>query len=170
MNRSKRDYKKKVNLEELSDEQLLEFIDSVDSDDDIYSSDDSVNDPDYIVDNIEPDTTAELSKSDENAIDNCIDVMNEAETTDAFVEAINFSMNISEIPSSTLVMDVAAVETVDTEGPSSSTPTTTNARFKPAKRARSPLPTVETTGPLVQPSAGGFTGEGIYGHLYILFI
>lgn len=152
MDRPKRRYKKRVNLEELSEEQLMEFIDSVESDVDSVGSDDSVADPDFVFDSI-------LSESDEQAIEACTDEMNEAENTDAFVQAINLSLNLNELEapaaSSTFVHDVAAletVETVETQEPSTSTAT------RATKRGRSPLPTVEATGPSIQPSVGGFDG------------
>lgn len=163
MDRCKRNYNKKFNLEKLSDDQLIEFINSVESEDEIYSSDDSVFDPDYVVDNIEPDSLDELPKNDEQATEECIQEMNEAETTDAFLQAVNLSINISEIEnpaaSSTFVLGIAADETE--QEPSTSTAIITNSRLKSPKRARSPLPTFEATGPSVQPTAGGYTGGGI---------
>lgn len=122
-----------------------------------YDSDDSVADPDYVDDNIEPDT---LDEGDEQVITECIHEMNAAETTDAFIGAINLSLYLSAIEpagSSTFLQDVAADETVETQEPS----TSNASKTKTPKRARSPLPTVETTGPTVQPTTGGFTGGGM---------
>lgn len=39
-------------------------------------------------------------------------------------------------------------------------PSTSTSRFKPPKRQRSPLPEIQSTGPSIVPSAGGFTGTG----------
>lgn len=195
MDRCRRSYKKRVNLNELTDDELLEFIDSVESENEMYDSDGSVTDPDYVIDHIKPDDTLldvdeqeimegideknaadiknaiedginiktddTLSLIDEQAIMEGIEEMNAADNTDAFIQAINISMNISDIEQLThsFLIDDVAVETIETQ-PTTSTGIATNTLFKPAKRCRSPLPTVEDTGPKIQPTAGGFTGGG----------
>lgn len=128
MDHTKRAYRKKINLEVMSDEQLMEFIDSVESEDQSFDSDDSIPDATYVFDNIEPDALPE----DDQIIAECIHNMDAAETTDAFLQDINLSMDITSAPS-------------------------TSASFT-SKRARSPLPTAEATGPSVQPNPGGFVG------------
>uniref|UniRef100_A0A6P7F6E7 Uncharacterized protein LOC114327023 n=1 Tax=Diabrotica virgifera virgifera TaxID=50390 RepID=A0A6P7F6E7_DIAVI len=118
MHRLNRNHKNKINLEELSDAQLFDFIDSVEIDDSIYSSDDSIVDPDYVDNSIEPEKPYSLSKVSEaksQVIDDCIQEMLEAETTDAFVNNINLPMDISNVDqpaaSSTLVLDDVATKT-----------------------------------------------------------
>lgn len=166
MDRSKRKCKKRVDLEELSEEQLLQLIDSVDDGDDC-DSDDNVVDPDYVNDSIEPDT---LEEGDEQVIAECIDEMNAAETTDAFIQAINLSLNLSAmeqpVASSTFVQNFSAVETVVTQEPFTSNAT----MIKAPKRARSPLPIIETNGPSVQPTTGGFTEGGMTIFTVLLWI
>lgn len=45
--------RKKLNVSNLSDEQLMEFIESVETDEDVdFSSDDDINDPDFVLDEI----------------------------------------------------------------------------------------------------------------------
>lgn len=165
MDMTKRSFKKRINVEALTEEELVQFLNSVDSDceDEISDDDDSVADPDFVVDNIESQL---LDSSDEQDIDRCI-LDHSCDSTDSFVRAISLSLNISEIEqssdSSLFVPDVAAVATVKTEEicePSTSNETTTNANLKPLKRARSPLPIVEAAGPKIQPNSGGFTGRG----------
>lgn len=150
MDLTKRLYKQKINLEEMSDEQLLELIESVETPDGSFDSDDSVADPTYVY-NIETDI---LPEDAEQAIAECVHNMGVARTTDEFLEA-NFSLNLStmDIPAanSTFVEDVPVVETVATQEPSTSYATTKKASFK-CKRARSPLPTAEATGLSVQPN------------------
>lgn len=151
MDLRKRSYKKKINLENMSDEQLLEFMDSVESsvesEDESFDSDDSICDQTYILNNIEADTWPENT---EQAIAECVHNMGVAETTDAFVEGLNFSLNFSamDIPSaySTFFEDEAAVEIVVPQEPSESTAAKIPNKYK---RVRSPLPTAEATGPLV---------------------
>lgn len=165
MDRAKRNRKKTVNLEELSDDEMLELIGSVESELD-EDSDDSVADPDYVFDNIEPDS---VSFDDEEVIEEANDAqiyeVNGNNSTDAFIQAINASLHVSELgqptASSTFIHDVAAIETVETEVLVSTSTATINATpFKP-KRDRSPLPTIEFTGPSIRPNNGGFDGGGM---------
>lgn len=166
--------RKNVKVSELNDEQLLEFMESVESDEgDDLSSDDDIDDPDFVLD--------EISAEDERYISQVCHQINEDES--GFVnQAADYSLNMSTIAqalpsaSSTLqpeltvsneevvvsteqhdesIGEIVVHEVVHEEGPSTSTP-----RFKPPKRARSPLPEIESTGPSIVPSAGGFTGTG----------
>lgn len=173
MDRPKRSICKKVNFEQLSDDQLVEYLHSTESDDDEYDygSDDSAADPDYTDDKIEFDDNIEfddkIEPDDERALDHCIEQMNEAENTNAFVEAINFSLNITEpinindaIASSTLLLEnLREIEEVEVEVEVQPRPSTSNA-FKSNKRNRSPLPTIEIGGPTVRPYNGGFNLQG----------
>lgn len=79
-----------MKLSELTDDQLVEFMDSVDSEDDDgdFSSDDDMKDPNY-----EPN---EISPEDDHCISQCLRDM--GETTDMFIaHAVNLSLNISII-------------------------------------------------------------------------
>lgn len=177
MNRSKRNVSKRVRLEVLSEEELIEFIDSVQTDEESSEDDDSVVDPDYVVDNIETDSSAE------HEIHQCIEKMS-AEDSSAFVQAMNFSLiditNVEPAASSTFVAPdnesvtanetvVGSIETVEVEVEDEVQPSTSTAEkehFKPPKRARSPLPVIEETGPASVPSAGGFIlGGKVYIHI-----
>lgn len=160
--------RKSIKVSELSDEQLLEFMESVQTDEeDDSSSDDGIKDPDF-----EPD---EISAEDEHYISQVVHQINEHEST--FInEAADFLLNISEITgafpsaSSTLhpELNVSNEEVVVTteevekalgkvvlhdEVLHEEEPSTSTSRFKPPKRARSPLPEIECTGPSIVPSA-----------------
>lgn len=133
----------------MSDEQLKELMESVETDKEVhFSSDDDLDDPDYIVDD-----------KDDQCISRCVREMIDAESSDIFLEGINTSLNISSIDNRPSTSALALV----VMGTSTSTPVVSTVRtsiVKPQKRARSPLPSVEDSGPSVVPSAGGFTGTG----------
>lgn len=168
--------RKQVKLSDLTDDQLLEFMDSVETDEEAdFSSDDELDDPTFNVQD------HEISPEDEQCISQSLETMQES---DAFIaEAVNYSLNISKIdtPSASSTLNQAqAVEIVELDVveetaslleeacvvaavPSTSTavqPGTSTPVFKASKRPRSPLPTMEVTGPMNVPSAGGFMGQG----------
>lgn len=144
-------------LRELSQEEINVFMDSVetDSEDGDFSDDDSFADPDF-----DPHLD-EISPEDELAIHQHLQVGDNTETNlvHDFVQAINASLNLDDLPSASSTMhpilSLSHEEEVETEQPSTST-----AVVRPAKRVRSPLPSFETTGPIVTPSTGGYTGTG----------
>lgn len=89
MSRSRRTTSQRVKLSELTEEEIREFMDSVESDDDDgdFSSDDSMVDPTF-----EPD---DISPEDEDAIDRCLQNL---ENTDMFIaQAVNLSLNLSSL-------------------------------------------------------------------------
>lgn len=172
---------RKFVTEDLSDEFVNDFINDGETDEESVldtDSDHSEADPDYFPDAIEME------------IDAAVNQMFAAETTDAFVAAADVDISGLDISamerqsaSSTIVMNneqqydirdnvdlTTQEEIVDlpvihldllqfgdeviAEGPSKS------STFKPKKRPRSPLPTVESAGPSITPSAGGFIGSG----------
>lgn len=141
----------RIKLSALTEEQVVELMESIDTDDEeVFSDDDELVDPDY--------NPAEISP--------------EHETTDAFIaKAVNMSLNLTkEMPcaSSTLtaaniepyIIDetVATLPEVVAETVATTTQAVASSSHQTQKRARSPLPSMETTGPTSTPSAGGFTG------------
>lgn len=191
-------FRKQRPAEELSDEQLDDFLnenfsdsDSVKSVEDVYSSGDEIND-DYT-----PDPTEQEVNS---CIENALNDMAAGESSTAFIcNATNLTFDMSAIEavaSSTLrefaelqnvnagatiniARDVPAYEIVDNVDllsspeyeeifeevvvPVDDEEATTTARSRPfrkAKRRRSPLPSLESSGPSFTPNAGGFTGAG----------
>lgn len=173
MEGKERNKSKKFNLSNMNDDELQEFMDSVETDESDsgdFSSGDEFNDPDYIPD--------EISAEEEQCISQAIREMNAGETSDFFIQAVNMSLNVYDLPpaSSTIIETVAATETVETTEAIASTSQametleiaeetetveSTTSHFKPQKRPRSPLPSIEITGPDIVPSAGGFIGAGI---------
>lgn len=151
----------RFNISAMTDEQLMEFMDSVETDEENdFSRDDEDKDPNYMPD--------EISPEEEHCISQCIRDM---DNSDMFIaRAIDMSLNISALDapsgSSTLVgitetenvENIQVEETVTTSAPEE--PVASTSAKKPAKRARSPLPMVESSGPTNVPSAGGFIGEG----------
>ncbi|XP_067625695.1 uncharacterized protein [Eurosta solidaginis] len=117
MDRSGRSDKRKINLEALSDEELIEFIDSVE-----------VKDLDYVVDNVEGNDSAE------QIIAECINKMNEVENT----AALNSSMNVSSIEElvagSTLIFD----ESIGSQTPYTSSTPIAKRWLRSSKRPISP--------------------------------
>ena len=137
-------------------------MDSVETDEEEdFSDDDDFNDPDYNPEEISPD--------DEKCIPQCL---KEMETTDAFIaQAVNMSLNDTLSALSTLtaaniapyVMEetVATTHEVVAENTvAARTQTVASSSHQTQTRARSPLPSMETTGTTTTPSAGGFTGAG----------
>lgn len=104
--------RKTIKPSELSDEQVEEFVNSVDSDlEEDVSGDESAHedDSDYVPDQISP----EDDEAIERHLNQCRD------STNLFIDAINISLNLSDIPSasSTLIpTQVAAEEEVETSG------------------------------------------------------
>lgn len=161
MNRERRVVTGRVRLSDISDEDLAEFMDSVETDDD-YSSDDTLDDPNY-----EPEA---ISAEDAHAISQCLHDMDH-QTSDMFIaNAVNLSLNLSgmDLPSASSTAHfnhsaaiVAAEETVSTEEEQTVEPIPSTSFIQltstPAhsKRPRSPLPSIETTGPVFVPSRGG---------------
>lgn len=130
----------------LSEKEVEELMNSVDSASDLdYDSDDSVADRDYI-----PDDIIETNRY----IDDAIQAMALADESYAFIDPFaSLTLNESQLAPIEVVADEVA-------GPSTRNPGTSTNAFKPLKRPRSPLPTVEETGPSFVPNSGGFTGVG----------
>uniref|UniRef100_A0A0A1WM12 UDP-N-acetylglucosamine--N-acetylmuramyl-(Pentapeptide) pyrophosphoryl-undecaprenol N-acetylglucosamine transferase n=1 Tax=Zeugodacus cucurbitae TaxID=28588 RepID=A0A0A1WM12_ZEUCU len=80
---------RKFNLSKLSDEELLQLMESVEIDENgsDFNSDDELDDRDYMPD--------EISPEDEHAVSACIREMNEA--TDSFILITDMSLHISSI-------------------------------------------------------------------------
>lgn len=158
------DRRKKVNMSKLSDDELLDFMDSVESDED-FSSDDSLLDPDF-----NPDAITTLQQ---NAIDEYVEQLENRGEEYYISHAVNVSLNISsdDIPSASSTMnpieEIAAEEIVETQAVASTSAATQPSKsfFKTPKRPRSPLPAAESSGPTVVPSACGFTGAGKINHI-----
>lgn len=150
MDRTHRKYTKKVNLSVLSDEQIREFFESVETDsDDELDSDDSVEDPDYVLDTIRPD------RSTEEYIEECIVKINLAASEQPSISqaAASETRNISQVT-------ISEQPSTSQAGASGQPTQAAVSQFRPEKRPRSPLPTIETTGPIGKPTAGGYTGQG----------
>lgn len=142
---------------DLTPEEVLQFMDGTasDSEDDdlIYSDEDNDSDADY-----DPHLD-EISPEDDIAIDRHLEA---ASDTMSLANAINISLNLSlpnQSPfvtpsaSSTLnpILSLSHEEEVETE-PQPSTSNAVDVRpavVRPAKRLRSPLPLMETTGPTI---------------------
>lgn len=122
---------KRLNLAILTDAEMQEFMDSVESDEEVpdSSSEDEYEGPDFaddhIFENMDPIDIDPLS----------FDIPDAAATSN--------SIPIVEI----------------------SDPCTSSCR----KRMRSPLPTLEETGPSILPSSGGFIGSGTVVKLFYIF-
>jgi len=126
---------------------LREFMESVhtDEEDGEYSIGGNLSSEDELDPTYEPRV---ISPEHEREISQCL---RDLETTDIFVaQAVGLSE--LDIPSNS--------EDEGTKGmgsmPSTSTPPISKETRK--KRARSPLPSIETTGPTCLPSTGGFNG------------
>lgn len=93
-------------------------------------------------------------------------------TTDAFLSDINATIDLNEVElpsaqSSFINLDEVTIE----EQPSTSAADILSRHFqamgkRPPKRARSPMPTIEATGPAIVPNDGGFNGKGMYTYDY----
>lgn len=152
MERRARSYK----LRELTEEEILEIMDSVETDvegdEDDYNSDDSIKDPDF------GPRIHQISSEDEKAIDQNIAILNN--DTDFFLSSDLF------LPSASTTLHNISLfnELTEETEPQPSTSTTVQPQpansklFRPPKRARSPLPSMENSGPEVIPGAGGFAG------------
>lgn len=153
-------------LKDLSDEQIDNL--AHDSDDESlvdYDSDDSVGDPNYCPDPIEAET--------DGFIADALNAMASNETSTAFLGNLTaFDLSaIGEAASSTM-QEVAAFETVNSSEEESVRPiieptivggssaANEPEKFKKPKRVCSPMPTIEATGPSVEPNSGGFYGSG----------
>lgn len=144
----------RIKLSELTKEQVLELMDSIETDEEEdLSDDDNANDPNY--------DPAEIPPEDAKCISLCL---KEMETADAFIaEAVTMSLNLTEIenmPSTSSTLTVANIapyvteETVATtheivaeETVGSTTQTVPSSSHQTQKRACSPLPSMEKIGP-----------------------
>lgn len=141
------DRRKAFNLLTMSDEQVCEFMDSIETD---YSSDstngdfdddDFIGDPDFLPEDLQ--------------------VANESTLT--VIEATNLSCSVGECHTPVVDPDESDKENELTPGPSKAVETVSSATTSTVnspKRPRSPLP--EDDGPQFNPSKGGFTGKGLY--------
>lgn len=135
-------------LSDLTDDQLLDLMDSVDTDEEC-SSDDEYSDLDFVPDEI----TVEKKEDDMTTINRALD---ESE--------IGAGPSTSLMVIATTITGSPAEDTEVVESSFSATETVAlaAASLKPPKRARSPLPSIESTGPSITPSARGFTCSGTY--------
>ncbi|XP_050503221.1 uncharacterized protein LOC126882370 [Diabrotica virgifera virgifera] len=150
---------KRFRLGDLTDEQIEQLMNSVETDEETdYDSDDSVKDPDFVVDDIEKDVIAE-----------CLNEMENADTTDQFLDGLHISA--FDVPSASSIftgnnenydevgVDVEHQTKIRAENKAELQASTSSSR--PAKRMRSPLPIHEEDGPSIEPSAGGFIGAAL---------
>lgn len=160
---------------DMSDEQVAEFMDSVESENDSADdSDDSVRDPDYEPDEIQ----LQVRHGMNNAMEN-IQQSGAIDDSETFLQGLNISPLENEpgpAASSTYIVldnvvllsspeDIEALPIVF-EQPK---PSTSAARTRPnQKRARSPLPTIDANGPSFTPNDGGLIGSGKNSSLYFL--
>lgn len=155
-----------------------------------YNSDDSILDPTFVPDAIERDesldaavndmvaaestnayidaASVDLSALDITAIENPIasstlrkhfgpleyDVIDDIDLLSSGEELVDVPVIHGE------VADLPPGYEIIAEGPEPSTSCARTSSHKPKKRLRSPLPTIETTGPSITPGSGGFTGTG----------
>ena len=94
-------------------------------------------------------------------ISDCLEQMDSSTLIGA---AVNMSINVSNLtlidsPISRSVETTDATKVVTGAATKVEKPEATT--FKPKKRLHSPLPSPETDGPKMIPSAGGFNGDGI---------
>ena len=132
-------HRKKFKLSEVSDEQLLDLMNSVNSDVSDFSSDDEYDNLDFIRHEILP----------------------EPENVDEIINLCCQSLNTHEDGPS--ISNSPPTENISVDNPSSGPeqlPST--IVFKPSKRARSPLPSAEDQGPSIVLSNSSFTCSGIY--------
>lgn len=158
---------RRIKLSNLSDEEIVELMDSVTSgseDDGDFSSDDELNDPNYELDPIYGhDSTINQILSDPEFSINV-----DPSEFGSMIDAVSLSLNLSSIGTLPEVGTgkIGANETVVMESivePIASTSTAVQAippRSTSEKRLRSPLPTFDPTRPSVAPSNAGFTGAG----------
>lgn len=168
MNRAKRAGVFKTG--DLTPEEVLLFMEATESgseyddDDDLIFSD-AENDADY-----DPHVD-EISPEDDIAID--LHLQAAGNDTRMLADAINMSLNLSldDTPSASSTMhpilSLSHEEEVETTEPQPSTSVAVDVRpanvatatGRPAKRLRSPLPSMEAIGPTILPTAGGFNGQ-----------
>lgn len=126
---------RKKQLEELNDDELQELLadsHSGNEDDGDFSSGDELDDPSYY-----PDEIVAEEVSVENIEEN------------EFIETVNLISISAEASTSTAIASTSKGFTA------------TSTPFKPPKRARSPLPSIEPSGPKTKPTAGGFNADGL---------
>lgn len=126
------DKNKKYNLSLMTDEQIEELMNSVETDDEFDFDDDL----EYQPDELQPETNTGQ-----------IDAVGELDVSLLSTE----DQEHQELPTETTMSTSRDGVTVP-EGKKS---------FKPKKRARSPLPSIEDSGPHIIPSAGGFIGGNL---------
>lgn len=107
-----------------------------------------------------------------SALENEADSQPAASSTHIILDRVSLLSSEEEVD-----VEVAAEGTVDGDIPIDdlpivfeTPPQARSSRFKPPKRARSPLPVVDTSGPPITPGNGGFTGLGKYKFISLLFI
>lgn len=164
---------------DMSDEMIEEMMDSVESEqeDADYDSDDSVKDPDYFPHECESQLNAAITDMqqgesshafipdiDLSAIDfDAIDIIPPSAPSSRIGNLVSLhSLSTEDIQAMPIVLSeeaqpsTSAAAAAAAEAPiklAKSTP------FKP-KRARSPLPSIEDTGPTFTPNDGGLIGNG----------
>lgn len=161
-------FRKVYKLSELTEDQVLDFLDSVQTDEEVESSsDEDFSDSELVLDEITPEDEArqytepcqakEITQHNEiYAEEECI---SEILKNDVFFNN-ELSVNLSglECPSaSTSISSEVPIVSMPIAEVSASTPSSSTRK---SKRPRSPLPLIESSGPSNHPSAGGFNGIG----------
>lgn len=134
-NRNNRRFK----LSALNDDELVEFLEALDTEE-VLDTEGALDEEELTSEDEEIASnygTDEINQEDEECISECINQMQNS--TMFFSQTLNMSLNIS-------ALDVASTST-------------SKGAIKPTKRARSPLPLMESIGPVNVASDGGFTGE-----------
>ncbi|XP_031622902.1 uncharacterized protein LOC116340503 [Contarinia nasturtii] len=157
----------RIKLSELTDAELIEFMDSVETDEEAdFDSDDDFDDPIYVPDEITPEDDQYVSEMMQGLEDSDIYItqainmslnisaldaptasstINPIEVEDVFVPVVTTEQNAVIEGDAVFVPVVEAEETVATTEPIPSTSSASKKSIKPAKRPRSPLPSHEAT-------------------------
>ncbi|XP_049307376.1 uncharacterized protein LOC125777160 [Bactrocera dorsalis] len=135
----------------MTDEEIEQLMNSTllsDEESEYEDDDNSIVDPDYVVDQISPE--------EDQIIDDVLCEMNNSVVDNEVGLSLNFS-TLSGVSSEAVErIPYTSITSTDAEAA-----TTTKKANKPRRRPHSPLPTTESTGPQVIPSSGGFTGSSV---------
>lgn len=134
---------KDLKLCDLTDDQLFEMMNCVQTDEECSSSDDEDTGFNFVRDEI----TVEG---------------NEEEICAPQVSDIAPGPSTSLTLIATTIASSSSQDREAVESSLSATETMAIASVKPPKRARSPLPSIESSGPSITPSIGGFTASGTF--------
>lgn len=163
---------------DMSEEMVEEMMNSVESDDQ-EASDNNDSDPELFDEDDEDDVQSETQAM----INNAIHDMGINETSADFIANLPIDLDETVPTASSSTYNIfekisllsSEEDTVEVEVETSPQPSTSmgppqpppllpppQTRFKRAKRARSPLPSLQEDGPSITPGNGGFIGQGEY--------